>query len=138
MRMAARRIVFLSFVAGSIFVAAAMWMYRDEAKPAGALTPDQVGDRATSTAARQDHPESTKRALRARSEDLERTSLELAELSTAGSPDDFFEIVIVTPGGTERLFVEGGPRRGALGNERAAQPVSVPVSSWSLNDEEKS
>jgi hypothetical protein len=113
MRMAARRIVFLSFVAGSIFVAAAMWMYRDEAKPAGALTPDRVGDRATSTAARQDHPESTKRALRARSEDLERASLELAELSTAGSPDDFFEIVIVTPGGTERLFVEGG----ALGAE---------------------
>jgi hypothetical protein len=78
MRMAARRILFLSFVAGSIFGAAALWMYRDEAKPAGALTPDRVGDRATSTAARQDHSEATKSALRARSEDLERTSLELA------------------------------------------------------------
>jgi hypothetical protein len=48
---------------------------------------------------------------------------ELAELSAAGSPDDFFEIVIVRSDGTERLFVEGGPLGAQLiGTRKPPEP----------------
>lgn len=78
MRMATRRTLFLSFVGGSIFGAGALWALQDREEPARTATPEEVGGRATGDAARRDHSESTKRALRACSEDLERTSLELA------------------------------------------------------------
>jgi hypothetical protein len=78
MGMAARDAFLLSFVAGGVFLAAALWMLRDEARPARTLTPERVGGHATSTEARQDHSESKRMGLSAGSEGRERAAFEPA------------------------------------------------------------
>jgi hypothetical protein len=85
--MTARDAFLLSFVAGGVVVAVALWMLRDEAKPARTLTPERVGGEATNTEARQDHSESKTMRLPAPSEDEERASFEPArEREAAAQP----------------------------------------------------
>jgi hypothetical protein len=103
MGMAARDAFLLSFVAGGVFLATALWMLRDEARPARTLTPERVGGHATSTAARQDHSESRTMGLPARSEGRERAALEPArECEAAAQPREALDRSRTSPPGSRR------------------------------------
>jgi hypothetical protein len=103
MGMSARDAFLLSFVAGGVFLAAALWMLRDEAKPARTLAPERVGGHATSAEARRDHSESRTMGLPARSEDRERAALEPArEREAAAQPREALDPSRTSPPGSRR------------------------------------
>jgi hypothetical protein len=88
--MRARHAFLLSFVAGSVFVAASLWTFRDEPEPARTPTADRVGD-------------ATTRRLPARSEDRERVSLEPArEREVAAQPGEALDRSRTTSRNTPR------------------------------------